>query len=167
MHLLPSTYGALNQAAMQHTFNVWHVCIVNAVLSRNRGEQGIDYKSGGESISFSSTVMPRYFQLAILSLCFIVVNIRPSCRKRVSGVTTSASAANGQTFDYIVVGGGLTGTTVPARLAEDTSVAVLMIEAGADKQNNLRVYDTYQYGKAFQTELTREWPTDHGRLIPG
>ncbi len=54
----------------------------------------------------------------------------------VSGVTTDPSTASGQTFDYIVVGGGLTGITVAARLAENSSVTVLVIEAGNDDRNN-------------------------------
>lgn len=54
----------------------------------------------------------------------------------VSGVTTDPSNASGQTFDYIVVGGGLAGITVAARLAENSSVTVLVIEAGNDDRNN-------------------------------
>ncbi|PBK65071.1 hypothetical protein ARMSODRAFT_892224, partial [Armillaria solidipes] len=42
--------------------------------------------------------------------------------KLASGVTSDPSQANGQSFDYIVVGAGLTGTTVAARLAEDSGV---------------------------------------------
>ncbi|KAF1831959.1 alcohol oxidase [Decorospora gaudefroyi] len=42
---------------------------------------------------------------------------------------------SGQTFDYIVVGGGLTGLTVANRLSEDSSRTVLVIENGY-KVNN-------------------------------
>ncbi|KAF8154930.1 hypothetical protein B0H34DRAFT_783908 [Crassisporium funariophilum] len=87
--------------------------------------------------------------------------------KRLSGVTTSASAANGQTFDYIVIGAGLTGTTVAARLAEDPTVTVLLVEAGADNRNDPRVYDIYRYGEAFNSELTWSWPADQGKSILG
>lgn len=91
----------------------------------------------------------------------------PALTKRSSGVTTSAATANGQTFDYIVVGGGLTGMTVAARLAEDPTVTVLVIEVGADNRADSRVYDIYEYGQAFGTDLTWSWPADQGRSILG
>jgi choline dehydrogenase len=91
----------------------------------------------------------------------------PSLRKRASGVTTSASAANGQTFDYIVIGGGLTGTTVAARLAENSGVTVLLIEAGGDDRKDPRVYDIFNYGQFFGSNLDWNWPADQGRSIPG
>ncbi|RDB29937.1 Glucose oxidase [Hypsizygus marmoreus] len=91
----------------------------------------------------------------------------PSLHKRAAGVTTSASAANGQTFDYIIVGGGLTGTTVAARLAENAGVTVLLIEAGADDRKNPLVYDIYNYGQFFSSNLNWNWPADQGRSIPG
>lgn len=37
------------------------------------------------------------------------------------------------TFDYIVVGGGTAGLVVASRLSENTSIRVLVIEAGADR----------------------------------
>lgn len=39
--------------------------------------------------------------------------------------------AAGQTFDYIVVGCGITGLVVSARLSEDEDVSVLCLEAGS------------------------------------
>jgi choline dehydrogenase-like flavoprotein len=88
-------------------------------------------------------------------------------QKRSSGVTTSPTAVNGQTFDYIVVGAGLAGTTVAARLAENSSVTVLLVEAGADDRKDSRVYDLYAYGQAFGTELDWAWPTDQGKTMRG
>lgn len=102
----------------------------------------------------------------LLALCLAAfVLASPSIQKR--GVTTSAGAVNGQTYDYIVVGGGLAGITVAARLAENPGVTVLVIEAGGDDRNDGRVYDIFRYGEAFGSELMWSWGTDHGRGIIG
>ena len=104
--------------------------------------------------------------VTLFALCFAAaVSASPSIHKR--GVTTSAGAVNGQTYDYIVVGGGLAGITVAGRLAENPGVTVLVIEAGGDDRNDGRVYDIYRYGEAFGSELMWNWGTDHGRGIIG
>ncbi|KAF5309416.1 hypothetical protein D9619_012385 [Psilocybe cf. subviscida] len=90
-----------------------------------------------------------------------------NARAPASGVITNPALANGQTFDYIVVGGGLAGAVVSGRLTEDPSVTVLMIEAGGDDRKNPLIYDIYQYGSAFGTNLTWSWPTDQGRSMLG
>jgi choline dehydrogenase-like flavoprotein len=36
------------------------------------------------------------------------------------------------TYDHVIVGGGTTGCVLAARLSEDLTVSVLMIEAGPD-----------------------------------
>ena len=82
-----------------------------------------------------------------------------------AAVTSSSSAAAGKTFDYIVVGAGLTGTTVAARLAETSNISVLLVEAGSDNRQDPRVSDLYKYGVAFGSELDWSWPTDHGNMI--
>ncbi|KAH6633622.1 hypothetical protein C7974DRAFT_175501 [Boeremia exigua] len=46
------------------------------------------------------------------------------------GSSGSEPVIAGKTYDYIVVGGGLTGLTVAARLSEDSSRTVLVIENG-------------------------------------
>ncbi|POS77449.1 GMC oxidoreductase [Diaporthe helianthi] len=47
-------------------------------------------------------------------------------------VTANGDDLDGETYDYIVVGGGLAGLTVAARLSEDADVTVAVIEAGQD-----------------------------------
>ncbi|KAF7630392.1 hypothetical protein AFLA_011017 [Aspergillus flavus NRRL3357] len=46
--------------------------------------------------------------------------------------TLSATAISGQTFDYIVCGGGTSGCVIAAGLASIPDVSVLLIEAGRD-----------------------------------
>jgi len=85
--------------------------------------------------------------------------------KRASGVSWNPWDAAYQAFDYIVVGGGLTGLTVAARLAENPSTTVLVIEAGGDNRGDPRVYDIYTYTQAFGTELDWQLPTDDGKQM--
>ncbi|EEB88908.1 hypothetical protein MPER_13064, partial [Moniliophthora perniciosa FA553] len=91
----------------------------------------------------------------------------PPLRKRAYGVTNDPSVANGQTFDFIVVGGGLAGTTVAARLAETGTYSVLLVEAGADDRWDPRVYDIYNFGQAFGTSLDWQFQTEHGNMVSG
>ncbi|KAH0430339.1 GMC oxidoreductase [Colletotrichum camelliae] len=42
-------------------------------------------------------------------------------------------------FDYIIIGGGTAGLTVAARLTEDSTTTVLVLEAGADHTSDLNV----------------------------
>ena len=86
---------------------------------------------------------------------------------RVGGVSSNPSDASSKTFDYVVVGGGLTGITVAARLAENPAVSVLVVEAGKDNRLDDRVRDIYKYGQVFGSDLDWAWPTDHGRRITG
>lgn len=54
-------------------------------------------------------------------------------------VTNDTSVAANQTFDYVVVGAGLTGITVGNKLSEK-GYATLIIEAGPDPRWNPAVY---------------------------
>jgi choline dehydrogenase len=110
----------------------------------------------------------RPFATLAATACVLGVALAsPQLHKRASGVTSDASTASGQTFDYIVVGGGLTGVTVAARLAENPGVTILLVEAGGDDRTDPRVFDIYNYGQAFGSELDWSWPADQGRHIPG
>lgn len=65
--------------------------------------------------------------------------------------TSNMSANN--SFDYVIVGGGLTGLTVASRLSENPTIRVLVIEGGKDNHNDPRVYDVRTYGQAFESDL--------------
>ncbi|KAF8915748.1 hypothetical protein CPB85DRAFT_1293119 [Mucidula mucida] len=129
------------------------------------------------SLLFSHSVHPSYYSFSLMmrsisfSFLFTAVLLSSATasplRKRAYGVTTRASEVKDQAFDYIVVGAGLAGTTVAARLAEDSSVSVLLIEAGADDRDDSRVYDIYAYSQAFGTELDWAWSTDQGKTMHG
>jgi choline dehydrogenase len=58
---------------------------------------------------------------------------------------------SGETFDYVVVGGGLAGCVVAARLSEDPRVGVVLIEAGRDNDYE----ESY-----FATGAHAMWATD-------
>ncbi|KZV75303.1 GMC oxidoreductase [Peniophora sp. CONT] len=53
-----------------------------------------------------------------------------------AAVTTDASLAANQTFDYIILGGGTAGLALAGRLSEDGNVTVLVIEAGPDNRTS-------------------------------
>jgi choline dehydrogenase-like flavoprotein len=88
-----------------------------------------------------------------------------------SGVVTKGSEVNNQTFDYIIIGGGLGGFTVAGRLSEDPNVKVLVIEAGRDTRTDEIVSNAYNYGKNFNQEeypdIWWNWPTENGHGLMG
>ncbi|OCH90043.1 GMC oxidoreductase [Obba rivulosa] len=51
-----------------------------------------------------------------------------------------------KTFDYIVIGGGTAGLTVAARLSEDSSKSVLVLEAGEPNLDDPKIMLGGQYG---------------------
>lgn len=65
----------------------------------------------------------------------------------------ATTAANQTAYDYIIVGGGTSGLVVANRLSEDSSVSVLVIEAGASVLDNTNVTDVDGYGLAFGTDI--------------
>ncbi|KAJ8508967.1 hypothetical protein ONZ45_g8799 [Pleurotus djamor] len=61
----------------------------------------------------------------------------------------TAEDVAGQTFDYIIAGGGTAGLVVAARLSEDPTVTVLVIEAGPANLNDEMIRIPAQYGAHF------------------
>jgi NADH dehydrogenase FAD-containing subunit len=55
-------------------------------------------------------------------------------RQATTKTVSDASSLNGQTFDYVIAGGGLGGVVLASRLSEDSKV--LLIEVGESQENN-------------------------------
>ncbi|WFD33247.1 hypothetical protein MCUN1_000060 [Malassezia cuniculi] len=69
---------------------------------------------------------------------------------------------NGQTYDYIVIGGGTAGLTVAYRLSEDSSNTVAVIEAGDsgyDDNDKFTVPAAALYNSATNTKYDWQWKT--------
>lgn len=49
---------------------------------------------------------------------------------------TSLDQVSGKAFDYVIIGGGTAGLTLAARLSEDSSKSVLVLEAGGAHLND-------------------------------
>ncbi|KAH8109511.1 alcohol oxidase [Phellopilus nigrolimitatus] len=92
-------------------------------------------------------------------------------------ITTDSSAVVDKTFDYIVVGAGLTGITVANKLS-GAGHSVLIIEAGPDARDVPAVYDAerrgeldgycnWQYPAYDENGTALSWAVDSGACIGG
>lgn len=87
--------------------------------------------------------------------------VAPPLAKR--EVTANGDELSGQTYDYVIVGGGLAGLTVANRLSADSNVTVAVIEAGSDiygaDQDRFLTPSAVLYESFLNTEYDWEWVT--------
>ena len=81
-------------------------------------------------------------------------------------VTTDASLAADQTFDYIILGGGTAGLAVAGRLSEEAGVSVLVLEAGPDNRTS-PLESVVDFPIASGTTLNWLYETGDSKIIPG
>ncbi|ROV88058.1 hypothetical protein VMCG_10417 [Cytospora schulzeri] len=95
--------------------------------------------------------------------------VAPPLSKR--QVTASGDALNGQTYDYVIVGGGLAGLTLANRLSADTSVTVAVIEAGPDiygaDQDRFLTPSGVLYESFLNTQYDWQWVTSEQAGLGG
>ncbi|MEO5665465.1 MAG: GMC family oxidoreductase N-terminal domain-containing protein, partial [Nocardioides sp.] len=80
-------------------------------------------------------------------------------------MTTSTASAR-ETFDYVVVGAGASGAALAARLSDDPTISVLVLEAGGpDKKQEVRI--PAAFSKLFKTPLDWDYATEPQEHLSG
>lgn len=85
----------------------------------------------------------------------------------ISNATLFASTA----YHYLIAGGGTAGLTLAARLSEDPSIRVGVLEAGLWRNGDPRVFTPGLFGKALGSEIdwnfqTTPQPELNGAVVP-
>jgi choline dehydrogenase-like flavoprotein len=77
-----------------------------------------------------------------------------------SSLLTNPHEVSGETFDYVIAGGGLAGLTVATKLTENPDIKVLVIEKGYYESNcGSIVEDLNTYGDIFGTNVDQAYQT--------
>ena len=110
-----------------------------------------------------------FFFVVLLGIAEAVPNYRssesvlrlPEGESVNENVIYNPAVVNDTTYDYIIVGGGLTGLTAAARLTEEEDIRVLVIESGFwESDRSADVYDLTHYGRVFETAIDHKFATE-------
>jgi choline dehydrogenase-like flavoprotein len=74
--------------------------------------------------------------IAIILLPLVLAAPARQFDRRDTAPIYDGSQVNGKTYDYVIAGGGLTGAVLAARLTEDSTKSVLVVESGYNEENN-------------------------------
>lgn len=81
----------------------------------------------------------------------------PELVQRQAGtILTDPSSLSGQSFDFVIVGGGLTGSVAASRLSANSAKRILLVEAGRDSRNDDKIKSFSAYTEAFG-DNTYDW----------
>ncbi|GAA5907387.1 hypothetical protein JCM6882_002823 [Rhodosporidiobolus microsporus] len=79
---------------------------------------------------------------------------------RTRSTVSDASTLSGQSFDYVIVGGGTAGLVIASRLTENSSVTVAVIEAGttgAEVEDKLLAPAMAYFGGVANQDSEYDW----------
>lgn len=89
-------------------------------------------------------MVPSGILFALLALPLALA--APSHSKRAITPVYNGGAVSGQTYDYVIAGGGLAGVVLASRLTEDSNRRVLVIESGYDEEGRTDVTGALEKG---------------------
>ncbi|KAJ0418461.1 GMC oxidoreductase-domain-containing protein [Aspergillus carlsbadensis] len=102
----------------------------------------------------------RYIGYFLLPLATVNAYLASEQANVQASLFTNPEEVAGKTFDYIIAGGGLTGLTVAAKLTENPTIDVLVIEKGYYESNDGPIIeDPNAYGQIFGTTVDQNYLT--------
>ncbi|KAK5628283.1 hypothetical protein RRF57_003998 [Xylaria bambusicola] len=127
-----------------------------ALIPNNWEADGLRPSSSLREIEYKTADMASSKIKPVLALAFFLQPVLGSVIPRV--------LQHDQTFDYVVIGGGIGGLTVASRLSEDPNISVAIVEAGTwpenvtGNQSQVPAYDFWYGGKGLnQTNPAVDW----------